>query len=81
MRNYLEAIGWKTPKIIAKIENRQGLDNIDEIIDVADGIMVARGDLGVEVPFEEIPSVQKRLSKRCIRQVKLLLPQLKCSSL
>lgn len=73
MRNYLEAIGWKTPKIIAKIENRQGLDNIDEIIDVADGIMVARGDLGVEVPFEEIPSVQKKIIEKVYKAGKIVV--------
>lgn len=52
-------------RIIAKIENRQGVDNIDRILKVADGIMVARGDLGVEIPYEEIPSVQKNLIRAC----------------
>jgi pyruvate kinase len=52
-------------KIIAKIENRQGVDNIDEILDCAYGIMVARGDLGVEVEFEEIPGIQKMLIEKC----------------
>ena len=73
MRNYLEAIGWKTPKIIAKIENRQGLDNIDEIIEVADGIMVARGDLGVEVPFEQIPSIQKKIIEKVYEAGKIVV--------
>ncbi|MBO4383255.1 MAG: pyruvate kinase, partial [Clostridia bacterium] len=49
----------------AKIENRSGVDNISEICDVADGIMVARGDLGVEIPFAEVPSIQKFLMSKC----------------
>lgn len=51
-------------RIIAKIENFEGIDNIDEILKVSDGVMVARGDLGVEIPFEEIPAIQKTIIKK-----------------
>lgn len=51
--------------IIAKIENRSGVDNIEEICEVCDGIMVARGDMGVEIPFEELPAIQKQLITKC----------------
>jgi pyruvate kinase len=61
LRKCLRSLGWNGPKIIAKIENSDGVNNIDEIIEAADGIMVARGDMGVEIPFELIPSIQKEI--------------------
>ena len=57
-------------KVIAKIENRQGIDNIDEILDVAYGVMVARGDLGIEIPAERIPVVQRALIAKCVESKK-----------
>ena len=61
----LESSGGESTKIIAKIENREGVNNIDEILNVADGIMVARGDMGVEIAREELPRIQKTLIKKC----------------
>ncbi|MDI3526717.1 MAG: pyruvate kinase [Tenuifilum sp.] len=57
-------------KIIAKIENQQGVDNIEEILDHAYGIMVARGDLGIEIPAEKLPNIQRRLVRKCIESKK-----------
>ena len=66
MRQILKENGGAGVNIIAKIENMEGVDNIDEILRVVDGVMVARGDLGVEVPLEVVPSIQKELIQRCL---------------
>src|SRR5208337_3050908 len=59
--------GKPHPLVIAKIEDQQAVTNLDEIIREADGIMVARGDLGIEIPYEELPIVQRRIVKTCLR--------------
>lgn len=57
-------------KIISKIENQEGVDNIDEIIDASYGVMIARGDLGIEVPIEKIPGIQRQIIRKCVMKKK-----------
>lgn len=70
IKRVLEECGGSDVQVISKIENRDGVDNIDEILEITDAVMVARGDLGVEIPFEEVPLVQKMLIKKCIEKGK-----------
>ena len=65
IRHLLDKNGGDYIQVFSKIENREGVDNIDEIIRYSDGIMVARGDLGVEIPTEEVPVVQKMIIQKC----------------
>ena len=60
-------------RIISKIENMQGIDNLDEILKVSDGIMVARGDMGVEIPLEEVPVLQKKMIKKALQLGKIVI--------
>lgn len=73
LKDYIESIGYDNVDIIAKIENQAGVDDIDRIIAVCDGIMVARGDMGVEIPFIKLPEIQKRLIKKCVEQGKYVI--------
>lgn len=70
IRKVLDENGGKDVKIICKIENQEGIDNIEEIIKESDGIMVARGDMAVEIPLEEVPVVQKNFIKMCNKACK-----------
>lgn len=65
VETYLSELGAKDIDLIAKIENDSGIKNIDEICELCDGIMIARGDLGVEIPYEKLPAVQKQLITKC----------------
>ena len=65
LREFLNAHGGENIDIIAKIENRSGVDNIEQICEACEGIMIARGDLGVEIPFVEVPAIQKLLINKC----------------
>ncbi len=64
LKHVLKELGGERIKVIAKIENSQGVENLDEILNLADGVMVARGDMGVEIPLEEVPVVQKEMIKK-----------------
>lgn len=65
VHEFLKAHNADHIELIAKIENQSGFDNIDEICDYCDGIMIARGDMGVEIPFEQMPAIQKKLITKC----------------
>ena len=73
VKEFLAKHGGEDIGIIAKIENRAGIDNIEEICEICDGIMVARGDLGVEIPYYELPAVQKYLIRKCRLMGKLTI--------
>ncbi len=73
LRDYIDSIGYEHVEIIAKIENQSGVDDMDMIIDYADGIMVARGDMGVEIPFIKLPEIQKMLIRKCVAKGKYVI--------
>jgi pyruvate kinase len=73
VKDYLKTVGGSDIALMSKIENRQGVNNMDEIIAISQGIMVARGDMGVEIPFEELPGIQKTLIKNCYRAGKVVV--------
>ena len=73
LRKLLEKNGGEDIRIIAKIENAQGVTNVDDIIEVSDGIMVARGDMGVEIPYEEVPVIQKKIINKVYRSGKQVI--------
>jgi pyruvate kinase len=73
LREFLAARGGEAVRIIAKIEDQEGVRNVESIIDAADGVMVARGDLGVEIPVETLPSVQRKIVRLCSEKGKRVI--------
>lgn len=73
LRDYIDSLGFEYVEIIAKIENQSGVDDMDAIMDYADGIMVARGDMGVEIPFIKLPEIQKTLIRKCVAKGKYVI--------
>ncbi len=73
MRNYLDYYGGHNIRILAKIENAEGIENFESILEAANGIMVARGDMGVEVDYERLPGLQKRFIRRCYQSGKVVI--------
>lgn len=73
IRKFVAKQGYKGIEIIAKIENQQGVDNLDEIIEVSDGVMVARGDMGVEIPYVKLPAIQKTIIHKCAEKGKFVI--------
>lgn len=73
LRDFIDSIGYEQVEIIAKIENQSGVDDMDLIMDYADGIMVARGDMGVEIPFIKLPEIQKTLIRKCVAKGKYVI--------
>lgn len=73
LRDFIDSVGFEYVEIIAKIENQSGVDDMDAIMDYADGIMVARGDMGVEIPFIKLPEIQKTLIRKCVARGKYVI--------
>ena len=73
LRDFIDSLGFEHIEIIAKIESQSGVDDMDAIIGYADGIMIARGDMGVEIPFIKLPEIQKTLIRKCVASGKYVI--------
>lgn len=73
LRDYIDSIGYEYVEIISKIENQNGVDDIDRILEVSDGVMVARGDMGVEIPFIKLPEIQKTIIRKAVTSGKFVI--------
>ena len=73
LRDFIDSIGYEHVEIVAKIENQSGVDDIDRIVEAANGIMVARGDMGVEIPFIKLPEIQKTIIRHAVAHGKYVI--------